>query len=481
MSLKGNASLSNYWQAFPPAPSLARPIWLSAWVSSTNITWYWFYSGFFGVPTTDGSGPMVCVMASYGTFAARTLSTASQWVGVTGPATQLGDGSWNHMLYCETSATSRELFVNGVSAQKNTANFTIPLALDRLLLHRGNYYGSDPTQSVAHAVFGTGTPTQAQITALAAGRNPLVVMPAAQLTAYYPLATDLSDLGPNNIPMTQVGTFTPVWNASNPIVDAPPINAVGTAAGTSVASGKGGLVQAVVGTIAGVSGGTAIGIARKLAAGTAAGAGAANAIPPSILHAAKGTAGGSSSVIGQGQVRPPNVLGRAVPPVTLGRGVDVQTVWTPDLFQGDWLIAPPELAHDADLETAVLLSLFTDRRADPDDTLPGAPSDTRGWWGDTPPAGEPPDPIGSKLWLLSREKQTNDVRLRAEDYCRDALAWMLDDGAADQIDVSASYPQLGWLVLQIDIYRASNLVFTGRYGPFWAAEARQGTNPGVRV
>lgn len=161
---------------------------------------------------------------------------------------------------------------------------------------------------------------------------------------------------------------------------------------------------------------------------------------------------------------------------------DIRTVWPPLTVSGDWLIAPPDLASDADLETAVLISLFTDRRADPDDALPGAPGDLRGWWGDTPADDDQPaDPLGSKLWLLSREKQTNDARLRAEDYAKDALAWMLEDGVADEIAVAGSYPQSGWLMLQVDIYRQRDLVFSGRYGPLWAAEAGQPGVPGVRV
>lgn len=160
---------------------------------------------------------------------------------------------------------------------------------------------------------------------------------------------------------------------------------------------------------------------------------------------------------------------------------DIRTRWAPEAFAGDWLIAPPDLAHDQDLETAVLLSLFSDRRADPDDQLPGAPGDVRGWWGDTPAEDSPPDPLGSKLWLLAREKQTNEVRLRAEDYAREALAWMIEDGAADEVVVAGSYPRIGWLVLRIDIYRQRTLVFTGRYGPLWAEEAGQTGVAGVRV
>lgn len=56
------------------------------------------------------------------------------------------------------------------------------------------------------------------------------------------------------------------------------------------------------------------------------------------------------------------------------------------------------------LDTAVIISLFTDRRALEDDATPDFTENRRGWWGDTYDAQQ--RPIGSRLWLLSREKQT---------------------------------------------------------------------------
>ena len=72
----------------------------------------------------------------------------------------------------------------------------------------------------------------------------------------------------------------------------------------------------------------------------------------------------------------------------------------------DLVLSPgesPDLQGDDGLLTALLISLFTDRRAHDDDPLPdervGVPSDMRGWWGDYFET-ERPDPIGSRLWLL---------------------------------------------------------------------------------
>ena len=78
-----------------------------------------------------------------------------------------------------------------------------------------------------------------------------------------------------------------------------------------------------------------------------------------------------------------------------------------------------DLATDPGLETAVVLSLFTDRRALPADALPGGGNDRRGYWADA--FSERLQ--GSRLWLLSREKELESVRRSAEVYAQEALAW----------------------------------------------------------
>ena len=73
------------------------------------------------------------------------------------------------------------------------------------------------------------------------------------------------------------------------------------------------------------------------------------------------------------------------------------------------------------LVRAVVISLFTWRRANPDDDLPG---DLRmGWWGDSFPTVAD-DRIGSRLWLLRRVKLTRQTQMDAEFYAREALQWL---------------------------------------------------------
>lgn len=92
-----------------------------------------------------------------------------------------------------------------------------------------------------------------------------------------------------------------------------------------------------------------------------------------------------------------------------------------------------------ELETAVLISLFTDRRV----TLEELPSDRDdgmdrgGWWGDAY-AEEEGDEIGSRLWLLEHGIDTPDAPVRAAAYAREALAWMVEDGLARSVDATAT-------------------------------------------
>lgn len=91
-----------------------------------------------------------------------------------------------------------------------------------------------------------------------------------------------------------------------------------------------------------------------------------------------------------------------------------------------------DLGRDNGLETALLVSLFTDRRATIEQVRAAGldDSDLRGWWGDA----EAEEPIGSLLWLLGRTKMTAQTLAQARDYALQAWQWLIRDGAASAID-----------------------------------------------
>jgi phage gp46-like protein len=143
---------------------------------------------------------------------------------------------------------------------------------------------------------------------------------------------------------------------------------------------------------------------------------------------------------------------------------DIRTVWRS--FDGDWQVAGPRLDEDDGLETAVVISLFTDRRALRGDVLPEPKADRRGWWGDDFP-DVPGDRIGSRLWLLSREKQLAAVLARAREYALEALQWLIDDGVARAVNVAAEVVREGVLGLGVEIRRADKPVAQYRFDLFW--------------
>lgn len=143
---------------------------------------------------------------------------------------------------------------------------------------------------------------------------------------------------------------------------------------------------------------------------------------------------------------------------------DIRTVFRD--FAGDLEISGGALAADDGLETAVVISLFTDRRAEPGDPLPDAGADRRGWWGDAL-ADVPGDRIGSRLWLLAREKQTQATLARAREYAAEALRWMIEDGVARAVNVTAEIVRDGVLGLGIEIVRSDKPVVQYRFDSFW--------------
>lgn len=133
--------------------------------------------------------------------------------------------------------------------------------------------------------------------------------------------------------------------------------------------------------------------------------------------------------------------------------MDMALLHNADSLRIDAALDKGLLLTDDTLFTAVLISLFTDKLAGPDDELPETEDWRRGWWGDCLPGstGKPGDQIGSHLWLLFRCKQTEATRLRAERYVREALAWMLEDGVAKAVDVEAAWMEPATGVLGLGI------------------------------
>ncbi|ELP4663190.1 phage GP46 family protein [Salmonella enterica] len=111
---------------------------------------------------------------------------------------------------------------------------------------------------------------------------------------------------------------------------------------------------------------------------------------------------------------------------------DIAIVWRNG--RGNLALNGSDLLTDNSIETAVIISLFTDRRAQPSDPIPDGSTDRRGWWADS----FRKRPIGSRLWLLGREKTLESVLERARTYADEALAWMKLAGLVKSVTCTAS-------------------------------------------
>lgn len=129
----------------------------------------------------------------------------------------------------------------------------------------------------------------------------------------------------------------------------------------------------------------------------------------------------------------------------------------------DLAIEGGDLATDESLETAVILSLFTDRRALPEDRLPDGSADRRGWWADA----YFERPHGSRLWLLHREKEQASVLRRAQEYAEEALTWLVEDEVAEQVVVEAWHMRRDTLGLRIEIRRGERGALERQYDYVW--------------
>jgi len=140
---------------------------------------------------------------------------------------------------------------------------------------------------------------------------------------------------------------------------------------------------------------------------------------------------------------------------------DITTIW--NQTHADWKLVGADLASGGDLVTAVLISLFTDRAALPDDVIPDGTTDPRGWWGDDP-AGVP---LGSRLWLIFRSKLTQDTAGSAQNYAEEALQWMVDDSVVAGFDVFVESQVPSTLAMRVTLFKNDGTKQTIAFAWVW--------------
>jgi phage gp46-like protein len=141
-----------------------------------------------------------------------------------------------------------------------------------------------------------------------------------------------------------------------------------------------------------------------------------------------------------------------------------------------WLLSPLNLIEDGkSLQSAMIVALGTNARADVSDPLPDPDSTDRGgWWGDMD-AQEVWGgwPVGSKLWLLKRAKITSSMGadggtvFRAQGYAREAVRPFVDLRIASGISVSAVRSDVSQIDMRIVANRGPAADVELRYAELW--------------
>jgi len=120
-----------------------------------------------------------------------------------------------------------------------------------------------------------------------------------------------------------------------------------------------------------------------------------------------------------------------------------------------------------DLVMLVTMALFSDARASDDATPPDGTENRRGWWADT---YEQDDwSTGSRLWLLDRAPLTQEGVNGAEDYAAQALEFLVTEGIAASVDVSASLNERSRVDLAIEIKQRDGETWAVKYEDLWQA------------
>ena len=129
------------------------------------------------------------------------------------------------------------------------------------------------------------------------------------------------------------------------------------------------------------------------------------------------------------------------------------------VFDGRDLVLSNSLTN-----SVVISTLVEDRESMP--TSADINTVRGGWWGDSLESYH----LGSKLWTLLRHGITPSVLKKAAEHVKKALKWMLDDGIAKAVEVSAVQSSQAYRIdLEIKIEKPDGSVEPYKWQVNWRA------------
>lgn len=126
-----------------------------------------------------------------------------------------------------------------------------------------------------------------------------------------------------------------------------------------------------------------------------------------------------------------------------------------------------DIETDAFLDTALLMSLFCEKRASEREVR--QPERRRGWIGNE---STPGFEIGSKIWLYEQAKITKSTLNGIKTAAENGLNWLLDEGILPEFEVSTSLDSNANIVLQISLFRTTSRV-DNKFYTLWDNSGRR--------
>ncbi len=111
------------------------------------------------------------------------------------------------------------------------------------------------------------------------------------------------------------------------------------------------------------------------------------------------------------------------------------------------------------LETAVILSLFAEKRASRSEIA--APELRRGWWGNLLSTVENYE-MGSKVWLLEQARLNQETINSSNTFVQQGFEWFIEDSLLDDVIVSSVFT-IDNVNINIDLIRAQDRVISRSY------------------
>jgi phage gp46-like protein len=146
---------------------------------------------------------------------------------------------------------------------------------------------------------------------------------------------------------------------------------------------------------------------------------------------------------------------------------DIRVIFDQTTCSFSWGVVNNDLDITHDLDTAISISLFSDRVAGPDYVAPPGTTgvvDKRGHFSDSYEVIK----IGSRLWQLKRAKKIGNTLLQeVKDMSQEALQWLLDYNIASTLLIQTSWQSPRIIAIAVTVTEPVNGI-TSKFTYAWA-------------